>query len=237
MNRLSLSTWGASAALHALVMLPLGYMAASATPEIYQDGAGQDAFKMEHGVAIDVISIGDAAERVELVEVVPMTANNTPPVIETKPVEPDLKSVITAKESPTETIEVVETPPEPVRTKEAAERDQAAQVAMLTEKSAGAAKDGGKATALSLYAGKINEALRNVKLAKRLPGSGSVTIGIWVDPAGRVKSRAVTKSSGIAAVDRFAVEMVDRASFPPPPPGLSGDEFYAVPITLSTKAS
>lgn len=244
MNRKSASgitanVWALSIALHAGVAAPLFYQPPVQPGDVYQDGAGQDAFKIVQGLTVDVMSIGDAAERVELAEVAPLVANATPPVIETKPVDPDLKAVITAKDSPVETATVAEEAPplEQPRPIEVAAVDQAAQVEVVTQKSAGRAEDGGKATALTAYAGKINEALQKVKLPRRMPGSGSVIVGISLDQAGRVKSRAVVKSSGIAAVDRFAVEMVDKASFPPPPSSLAGDEFFNVPFSFSTKSS
>ena len=103
MNRLSATTWIASIALHGLVVLPFVTFASGSRHEVYDEGTGNDAFRMDKGITIDMVSFGDAAERIEIAEVAPAVANPTPPpIIETKPVEPELKEVIASTQSSTE---------------------------------------------------------------------------------------------------------------------------------------
>jgi outer membrane biosynthesis protein TonB len=204
MNRLSLSSWIASGVLHGLAVVPFALAIGVTAPEIYNDGTGQDAFKLEQGIAIDMVSLGDAADKVDIAEVTPMLANPTPPpVVETKPIEPELKAVITATQSPTEVAAVTEEQPMPVVTppEVVAMRDQVAQVEQFSEKSAGSARDGGKATALNAYRGQINGALSRVQPNKWSKRAGLVVVRFTVDAAGRVKSNTVLKSSGSAALD------------------------------------
>jgi protein TonB len=238
-GRLGLQTWTLSLALHALALLPLTGFASSGAPTTYDEGTGADAFRLEQGMTIEAVSFGDAAERVEIAEVAPMVAQPTPPpVIETKPVEPDLKAVITATQSPTETAAVVELPPpDVVKPQEVAERDQTAQVAILTEKSAGAAQDGGKAEALSAYVGKIHGALQRAKVSAASGGVGQVTLGFTLDAGGRVIDKEVIKSSGVASLDRAAVEWLERAAFPPLPGVLGSGQRFNVPLTFKRKSS
>jgi TonB family protein len=239
MNNLSFKSWLASGLFHGLAVLPLVVVAGAAPPQFYDTGDGQDAFKLEQGLTFEMTSLGDATERVEIAEQAPLVANPVPPpIVENKPLEPELTAVITAKESPVEVAAVAEEapPPVPVMPQEVAVRDQAAQVAVLTEKSAGAAQSGGTATALSGYIGKIHGALQKVKLDRRVNATGKVIVGLTVDPAGRVKSRQVIVSSGIASIDKAAMEMVDKAAFPPPPDAVDKDQLYEIPFSWQQKS-
>lgn len=240
MNRLTATTWIASLGLHGLLLLPLVSFAASGSREIYDEGTGNDAFRLEQGISIDVISFGDAAERIEIAEVAPIIANPTPPpVVEAKTVEPELKDVITATQSPTETVTASEEPPplEQPKPQEVAVIEQAAQVAVLTEKSAGLAQDGGKATALSAYVGKIHGALQRSKASTANGGVGQVTLGFTLNANGKLIDREVITSSGIAALDKAAVEWLERADFPPLPGLLGSGQRFNVPLTFKRKSS
>ncbi len=236
---LGLSTWTLSLALHGLVLLPLVSFGSSGAQTVYDEGAGNDAFRLEQGMTIEAVSFGDAVERVEIAEVAPMIAQALPPpLLDAKPVEPDLTKVITAINSPVETAAVIETPPpDMVRPNEVAERDAAAQVAILTEKSAGQAQDGGKAEALSAYVGKIHGALQRAKVSAASGGVGQVTLGFTLDAGGRVIDKQVIKSSGVASLDRAAVEWLERAEFPPLPGVLGTGQRFNVPLTFKRKSS
>ncbi len=235
-NQLTITTWIASVLLHSLVLLPMISFAGTGAREVYDEGSGQDAFHIEQGMTIEAVSFGDANERVEVAEVAPMVANPNP-VAETKPVEPELKDVVLALQSPTETIEVHEAPPpEIAKPQEVAARDQAAQVEMYSEKSAGAAQDGGKATALLAYVGKIHGALQRVKSRSVSGAVGQVTLGFTLDGNGKIVDREVIKSSGIATLDKAAVEWLDRADFPPLPGLLGAGQRFNVPLTFKRKS-
>jgi periplasmic protein TonB len=236
MNQLTITTWIASVLLHSLVLLPMISVAGTGAREVYDEGSGQDAFQIEQGMTIEAVSFGDANERVEVAEVAPMVANPTP-VAETKPIEPEFKDVVAALQSPTETMEVREAPPpEITKPQEVATRDQAAQAEMYSEKSSGVAQDGGKATALSAYVGKIHGALQRVKSRSVAGAVGQVTLGFTLDGNGKILDREVIKSSGIATLDKAAVEWLDRADFPPLPGLLGSGQRFNVPLTFKRKS-
>lgn len=235
MNRLSATTWIASLGLHGLLLLPLVSFASTGPREIYDDGTGNDAFRLAQGMTIDMVSFGDAADRVEIAEVAPMIANPTPPPdVVTKPVEPELKNVITAALSPTETVKATDEPPpvEQAKPQEVAVQNQAAQVAILTEKSAGQAQDGGKATAEKAYAGKLFSALQRAKAPTSRRDVGKVTVGFTVNSDGKVLNHEIIESSGLAALDKAAVEWVERAEFPPLPGLLGASYRFHVPLSF-----
>lgn len=219
-NRLTVTTWAASAALHAVVVLPF---ALAAIPpaihdvnEIYDAGSGQDAFK---------VSIEPVIEQVELQPV-------TPPVPDVKPVDPDLKTVITAKDSPVEMEKVAEQPPPPTPPPPvvaATEPQEAPSVAYE-----GGKQTVNKATVLSAYVNSIHTALRGVKLGRHVRGSGQVVVGFRIGGDGKARSPEVLKSSGSAAIDQAAVDMLAKATFPPPPEGLGSEEYYKVPFAFSS---
>ena len=98
-------------------------------------------------------------------------------------------------------------PPAPVVPQEVATRDQPVQVAVYAEKSSGVAQDGGKTDARNGYLGKVLGALKKVKLDRRVKAKGTVVVALTVDPTGRVKSREVIRSSGIALLDNAAIEV------------------------------
>ena len=239
MDQLIAKTWMASLVLHASLLLPLVSFAAASAPDIYDDGAGRDAFRVEKGLTVEMVSFGDAVEQNIATEAALMIASPAP-VLEQKPVEPDLKTIITAKVSPTETAAVTEDipPPQPPKRPDAALRDQAAQEAQISQRSAGLAVDGGKTTALNAYVGKIRGALQRVKAstADAATAAGKVTLAVTVDAAGKVVGREVIKSSGIASLDRAAVEWLERATLPPLPDLLGTSLRLDVPLNFGRKS-
>ena len=67
MNRLFLTMLILSGVLHGGtggLMLYSGIT--TAARQVYDDGEGQDQFKLEQGLTIEAISVGDAAEAVEI---------------------------------------------------------------------------------------------------------------------------------------------------------------------------
>lgn len=240
MNQLSAVTWLGSLALHVLVALPLVVSFSFGSPSrIYDEGSGDDAFKLEQGITIDAVSFGDAAERIEIAEVAPMIANPTPPppVEEVKPVEPELKEVITATQSTSDVMAAREElpPVEVIKPQEVAVADQAAQDAQLAEKSAGEAQDGGKATALTAYVGKIHGALQRVKAPVANGAVGQVTLGFTLSPEGKVMASDIIQSSGVPAIDKAALAWLERAVFPPLPDILGSGQRFNVPLTFKRK--
>ncbi len=232
--------WIASLVLHASLLLPLVGFAVASAPEVYDEGAGQDGFKVDKGLAVEMVSLGNDVEQVVAPESALMAATPTP-VTEPKP-EAEPLAVIAATQSETVLAPVMEAPPpqEALKPQEMATHDQAAQTAVITEKSAGEAREGGKVTAvLNAYVGKIRGALQRVKASytDAATAAGRVTLGVTVDINGKVVNRAVIKSSGIAALDKAAVDWLERASFPPLPDQLGPQLRLDVPLNFGRKNS
>ena len=230
--------WIFSLVLHASLLLPLVSLAVASAPEIYDAGAGQDAFRLEKGLTVEMVSLGNDIEQVVAPEAALMVATPTP-VAEAKP-DADPQTVISSTQSETVAVPVAETlpPQEDKKPQEVAALDQAAQTAVVTEKSAGEAREGGKVTAaLNAYVGKIRGALQRVKAsyADAATAAGRVTLGVTVNASGKVVDRAVIKSSGIAALDKAAVDWLERASFPPLPDQLGQSLRLDVPLNFGRK--
>lgn len=233
MSRLTLATFLVSLAAHGAVFVPVMSLIQRPGPSaIYDDGESSDALRLEQGIVIEGISQGEAAERIEVAEVAPIISA-PPPVLENKPVEPDLQGLIVATESPVEvaktTEEPVPLPPEPVKPMVVAAIEQAAQVEMFAEKSAGKAQDGGKTKAREKYAGDLNKALRKVRIGV-FQAFGTVTLQFELDRTGKLLSRQVVESSGNSALDQKALDWLDRADFPPLPEALGSRELFTVPL-------
>ena len=84
--------------------------------------------------------------------------------------------------------------------------------------------------AVQQYAAKVREAL-----ARNKPGGfgnhGTATIKFGISPEGKANSIQVTTSSGIAALDKSALDAVARTSFPVPPAGMTeAERTYVVPF-------
>jgi TonB family protein len=84
--------------------------------------------------------------------------------------------------------------------------------------------------AVQQYAARVREAL-----ARNKPGGlgnrGTATIKFSISPEGKAGSMEVTISSGIAALDKSALDAVTRTSFPTPPAGMTETErTYVVPF-------
>lgn len=233
---LTIATLLVSLAAHAAVFVPVAWMPVRGPAAVYDDGTGSDSFRIEQGIAIEGVSQGEAAERVEVAEVAPTLAAPAP-VQEVKPVEDDTKSVITAAESPVEVAKAVEEPPppEPVKPQEVAAIEQPAQVEMFAEKSAGKAQDGGKAKAREQYAGQLNKSLRKVRVGQ-FRAFGTVTLQFELDRSGKLISRQILTSSGNAALDRQALDWIERAEFPPLPEALGNRELFTVPLQFQKAA-
>jgi protein TonB len=69
--------------------------------------------------------------------------------------------------------------------------------------------------------------------------AGTVTLGFRLDGEGRLAGARVTRSSGIALLDRAALQALRRAApFPAPAPGMeSGGEDFEVEIRFGCAAS
>jgi protein TonB len=65
---------------------------------------------------------------------------------------------------------------------------------------------------------------------------GVALLRFAIDGTGRVVSRALVKSSGVASLDEETLTLVNRAGpFPPPPPGMPVPVEISVPVRFSIK--
>jgi len=103
-----------------------------------------------------------------------------------------------------------------------------------------AAEDRGRAAgpaaaspgAIAQYAAKVREAL-----ARNKPNGhgrrGTATVQFSLSASGKVVAADVANSSGVAALDRSAIEAVRATSFPTPPAGMSERQLrYVVPFNF-----
>ena len=95
MNNLTVSPWIASVFLHALVLAPLVSFAGSGTRDVYDDGAAQDAFRLEQGLSIEMVSIGDSAEQVQIAEVTKCSPRDLHEIEQPPCVRPDFTFDVT----------------------------------------------------------------------------------------------------------------------------------------------
>jgi protein TonB len=86
-----------------------------------------------------------------------------------------------------------------------------AEVAIVTEKSAGPTRTGGAARVVGIYLGKINERVQQFKINPQSRLSGVVVLKYIVGIDGSLLSKEVTSSSGFRALDEAALATIDRA--------------------------
>lgn len=196
-------------------------------------GTGDDTFVIEGGIAVEGFSAsGSAAENQELVDVPPPVLQSAPPVEEVKPVEEDVQHVIGSDVGPEQ--EKIAKEPEPEEVKEQPKPEQVAtvqqtEIAVDEQKAAGKKQEGGDATAMSAYKGKIASLIKNGKKVR--PGAketGRVVLRFTVGPGGELVSREVAESSGSKTLDDAALASLESAApFPPMP-----NEIEKKPIVL-----
>ncbi|NJM54915.1 MAG: energy transducer TonB [Verrucomicrobiae bacterium] len=75
----------------------------------------------------------------------------------------------------------------------------------------------------------LNKALGRVRVGA-FKTFGTVTLEFELDRTGKLMSRQIIRSSGDASLDKQALDMIDRAVFPPLPDALGGREMFTVPL-------
>ena len=74
------------------------------------------------------------------------------------------------------------------------------------------------------------------KIAERRGWEGTVLLDLKIDNNGNVLSAIVRNSSGYDALDKRALEMVEKASpFPPPPKALQGSNTFNISVPVAFK--
>ena len=215
-----------------------------------EEGSGNDLLRIEQGIALEGLTrLGDAPETIEAREVEEQQASlaqpeleeikaaevpseEPPPVEDVKTVEqpPDLQDVIASPLGP-EAVEKV-APPREVRRpqiKQVATEQQVQQVAVLEQKAAGKAQDGGDATAYRVYLGSLRKHIERFKVQPKARERGTVLVRFAIDRDGKVLSREIATSSGSSQLDQAALTAIDKAApFPKLP-----DDFKRQQLVLS----
>lgn len=235
---LRLSSWVLSFVLHGALALSLVSLVGG---NAFHEGSGDDMFVVEQGIAVDgTASQGMAQETITAVEVEPQEASIARPKIEeVKAEEVEEKKIVSSEAGPEHELKEIKEPEEvkEQRPEQTATLEQAEQVAVEEQKSAGAAKQGGDTTAYSAYLGRLSKHLEKNKVNPRTRIAGTVVIRFSVDAAGQLKSREVVESSGSKALDDAAIQSVDRAAPFPPFPEQSRNEpmVVSVPFKFLTR--
>ena len=132
--------------------------------------------------------------------------------------------------------------PEPEEVKEAQPEEQVAmveqtEIAIDEQRAAGAKQEGGSATAVSAYRGKLYSHITRKKVNPRSRQVGTVVVRFTVGQQGELLSSEIAKSSGSQSLDDAAMESVSRAApFPPMPTEASrGPMVVSVPFKFSVR--
>lgn len=224
-------TWVLSLFLHAAVAWSFTHPYEVSS---YAAGNGEDEFNVEQGISIEGISmLGQDIETVQAVEAEPQEMSEARPEVQEVKTEevPDTK-VITSDAGPTQE-DLPKEVKEVQQTQQVASVEQVAVVPVEEKLAAGAAKEGGNASAMRAYEGKLHEHLAK-KMVRPRAGErvGRVVVRFTIDPTGKVLSREVAETSGFKGIDDAALASIDKASpFPPIPSEVaSGPLERTVPI-------
>jgi protein TonB len=191
----------------------------------------------------------DVAPGPEQTQPEPPTPDPDKDVVETPP-EPEKVEPVRTANLPDPA--VVLPPPRPVEKKEAAQKPKKKRSAALTAPSAadvaapqaaaplpGATSSNAAATASwqRLLAAALERKKNYPHEARSRGEQGTATLAFRVDRAGNVHGAHIARSSGVPALDRETLELVQRAvPLPPPPPDMPGSQIpISVPIRYSIK--
>src|SRR5690606_32748139 len=88
--------------------------------------------------------------------------------------------------------------------------------------------------AVSNYPGKVRSKLARAARSVRAKGRGEVIVAFAVGSNGGVRSARVTRSSGVASVDKAALQAIRKASpFPPIPAGAGRSSWeFSIPLAF-----
>jgi protein TonB len=203
-------------------------------------GTGEDTFVIEQGIAIEGLSrVGEAEISIEAVEAPPQVLQSTPPVEEVKPVEEDVQHVIGSDAGPEQ--EKIAREPEPEKIEEPKPEQvatvQQTELAVDEQKASGKKQEGGDATAMSAYRGKLFTHISGKKLNPRSRESGVAVVRFTVGPGGELVSREIATSSGSKMLDDAAIASIDRAApFPPMPSNVKNEPMVvSVPFRFTVR--
>lgn len=205
-------------------------------------GTAEDALVIEQGIEIEGLSKGNDTVTAEAVEAVQPQLQPVP-VEEVKPVE-DVQHVITSDAGPEQTQIASEPPPDDIKPVEEKKPEQVAtavvppQVAVEERQAASQRMQGGDATALNAYRGALFTHISKKKVNPRSQVRGTATVRFSFDPAtGALLTHEIVTSSGSAALDKAALDSVERAApFPPVPINIAQGAYeVTVPFKFSVR--
>ena len=249
MSALRASSMLLSVTLHAAFLAAFVDLAGSGRS--LEEGTGNDLLRIEQGIALEGLTrLGDAPETVEAREVIEQQASvaqpemeevkaaevkpeEEPPPDEVKPAEqpPEIEDVITSplgKVQEIETVKPIEQVERP-QPKQVATEQQVEQVAVLEQKAASQAQEGGDATLYRVYLGSIRTHIEKFKVKPKVRESGTAVVRFAVGRDGQILEREVATSSGSPQLDAAALAAIDKAApFPKFP-----DDFKREQIVLS----
>ena len=242
-------TWLFSVALHGALV---GVLLISPGGAALDEGSGEDTFVVEQGIALDGFArMGEAEVDIAAVEAPPPVLAAAAPIEEVKPPPPaeDVPHVIGSEFGPEqedvvlapEPEELRETPDEvveqtePDEIKEIQEIEQVAvieqtEMSIEEQRATGAKQEGGRATAISAYRGRLYSHISRKKVSPRSQRVGTVIVRFTVGRQGELISSEVTKSSGHQILDDAAIASITRAAPFPPMPSEANDGPLVVSI-------
>lgn len=223
MDLTRLGSTGASAALHACLLLSLVSFAGSSSLDA---GTGSDQFNIEQGIALEGLSLsGDAQETVQVLDRPPIEKiEAVEPTPEVKPDQPP-EAITTANVDQKEEVQArdpdppKETPPEPPKLEVKPQEAVPEQVAIETEQASSVKQSAGDQTKFSRYLGELRTKLEKNKINPRSRYSGTVWLRFTVGDNGEIVDHTIATSSGSKVLDDAAVAALERAAPFPPIPG------------------
>lgn len=222
------------------------------------EGSGTDTFVVEQGIALEGFArVGEAQVDIAAVEAPPPVLAAAAPVEDVKPPPtediphvigsehgPEQEDVVVAPEPEElrETVEDVVEQTEPDEIREVQEVEQVAvieqtEMSIEEQRAAGAKQEGGRATALSAYRGRLYSQISRKKVSPRSQRVGTVVVRFTVGRQGELLSSEIAKSSGHQILDDAAIASIARAApFPPMPSEASdGPLVVSVPFKFSVR--
>src|SRR5690606_30763750 len=111
------------------------------------------------------------------------------------------------------------------------------EISVEEQRAAGAKQEGGRATALSAYRGKLYSKISRKKVTPRSRRVGTVVVRFTVGRQGELLSSEIAKSSGHQVLDEAAIASINRAAPFPPMPSEADDGplVVSVPFKFSVR--
>ncbi len=229
--------WVLAAAVVAFVHLSLGLWLRPKVEAPATAGASPDALLIELAPLAVAPSEAPVADPAPPPPMTPAEPEKVAPSAELAPApKPDTILTSPPKPAPRPPEKTAKPPPKPAVKREPPTSPTAVthtQSAPNSDRLAAQAASGASSLSAGNWRGQVSAQLnRHKPNLGPGEGQGSVTVFFTIDRRGRVLSSRVTQSSGSAALDQKALEMIQRSSpLPAPPPEVPGGTI-AFPLTI-----